>query len=131
MEYVIIESGGKQYKASEGNIIEVDRLSTEKDKEISFDKVLFLRSNEQVMVGKPTLADVKVKGKVLEHSKGDKIRVNKYKAKVRHRRTTGFRASLTKIQIVAIDFPGRTKVKEEPKAEEKKPTKPRKQAAKK
>ncbi|QQG40471.1 MAG: 50S ribosomal protein L21 [Candidatus Levyibacteriota bacterium] len=115
MNYVIVEAGGKQYKASVGDVLEIDRLSVEKDKEISFDKVLFLRTDGQVQIGKPTLSDVRVRGKVLDHIKGEKIRVSKYKAKVRHRRTTGFRAALTKVQIVGIDFLGSTKTEEKKK----------------
>lgn len=111
MKYVVIESGGKQYKVSEGDTIEVDKVSGEKDQNIIFDKVLLLVADGAVLVGKPILPDVKVEGTILEQKKGEKIRVQKFKAKARFRRTTGFRPLLTRVQIVSI----RTSRKEEEK----------------
>lgn len=104
MEYAVIQSGGKQYRVSLGDIIEVDKLPLEKDKDVFFEKVLLLSANGNIKIGKPYLSDIKVKGKVLEQKKGEKIRVSQFKAKVRHRRTMGFRASLTQIKIT--DIPG-------------------------
>lgn len=102
MDYVIVRSGGKQYKVSEGTIIEVDKLSVEKGKEIELGDVLLVSSKGKIEVGKPTVKNAKVKAKVLDQIKGDKIRVAKYKAKVRYRRVTGFRSRLTRLQIEEI-----------------------------
>lgn len=101
MKYAIIKTGGKQYKISEGDVIEVDKLP-EKDGKVFFDQVLMLVSDSGVKVGKPTVSGEKVEGKVLGSFKGVKIRVSKFKSKVRYRRVSGFRASLTKVQIEKI-----------------------------
>ncbi|MCL5113744.1 MAG: 50S ribosomal protein L21 [Patescibacteria group bacterium] len=102
MEYVVIRSGGKQYKVKEGDTIEVDKIISEKDKEIVIDDVLLWVSGEKVKIGKPKLPNVKVKAKVLEQKKGEKIKVGKFKSKVRYRRVVGFRPLLTKVKIEEI-----------------------------
>lgn len=103
MTYAVLQSGGKQYRVSVGDILEIDRLDGAKDGKITFDKVLLFSADGQVKVGKPILSDVKVRAKILEQKKGDKIRVSKFKAKSRYRRTTGFRAFLTRVQIEKIE----------------------------
>lgn len=102
MKYAVIKTGGKQYKVSEGDVIEVDKLEVKEDK-VVFDNVLLLVSDEGVNIGKPFVSDAKVKGKLLEQKKGEKIRVAKFKSKVRYRRVTGFRAMLSKVQIEKIE----------------------------
>src|SRR3972149_117160 len=77
MEYAIVKTGGKQYKVSAGSIIEIDRLNTQKDKEIILDNVLLWVSEGQVEIGKPNLPNVKIKTRVIDNVKGDKIRVAK------------------------------------------------------
>ena len=98
MNYAVIKTGGKQYKVSEGDTIEIDRLSAEKDGKVIFNEVLLMVSDDNVKVGKPFLSE-SVEGKVIEHFKGDKVSVAKFKAKVRYRKVNGFRASLTKVKI--------------------------------
>lgn len=98
MKYAVIKTGGKQYKVSQGDTIEVDKLALEKDGKVIFDEVLLMVDDEKVKIGKPFLTD-KVEGKILEHFKGDKVRVAKFKAKARYRKVNGFRASLTKVKI--------------------------------
>ncbi len=102
MNYVVIKSGGKQYRVSEGDMLEVDRLPVPADGEVSFDSVLLSVFDGEIKIGTPKIADFHVTAKVLGHTKGEKVRVSKYKAKVRHRRVSGFRSSLTRVQIVKI-----------------------------
>lgn len=97
----MIKTGGKQYKVSEGDIIEIDRIAG-KDGKINFEEVLMLVSDGKVKVGKPFLSGEKVVAKILEDIRGEKVRVAKFKSKVRYRRTTGFRAALTRVQIEKI-----------------------------
>jgi large subunit ribosomal protein L21 len=101
MKYAVIKTGGKQYKVSEGDIIEIDRILGENGK-ISFEEVLLLVNDGNVKVGKPFLTGEKVEGKILEDLRGKKVKVSRFKSKVRYRRTTGFRAALTKVQIEKI-----------------------------
>lgn len=102
MEYAVLKIGGKQYKVSKGDVIEVDKLSIEKGKEITIDEVLLFVSDGIVEAGTPKVSNVKVKAKVLDQILGAKIRVAKFKAKVRYRRVMGFRPKLTRLQIEDI-----------------------------
>ncbi len=104
MQYAVVKVGGKQYRVKKGDVIEVDRLDVEKDKVMSIDNVFLLVDNEKVRIGRPEIPGVKVKAKVLEHKKGDKIRVGKFKAKVRYRRAVGFRPLFTKLEIQTIEI---------------------------
>lgn len=99
--YAVIKTGGKQYRVSEGDTIEIQKLQTKEGK-VSFDDVLLLVSDKGVKIGSPTLK-AKVAGKVLENKKGDKIRVAKFKSKVRFRRVTGFRPQITVVKIEKIE----------------------------
>jgi large subunit ribosomal protein L21 len=102
MNYAVIKTGGKQYKVSEGDVIEVDRLLTDKDSKVIFDEVLLKVTDKGIKLGNPLINGEKVEAKLLEQIKGDKIRVSKFKSKVRYRRVTGFRASLSKVLVEKI-----------------------------
>jgi len=101
VKYAVIQSGGKQYRVSEGDVIEIDRLSLEKEK-VSFDNVLLLVSEGVIKIGKPFITGEKVQASLVENLKGDKIRVSKYKAKVRYRKTIGFRPFLSRVKIEKV-----------------------------
>lgn len=103
MKYAVIQSGGTQYKVSEGDTIEVDKLLGIKDDKINLDNVLLFVSDSDVKIGKPSLDGVRVKATIIEQKKGDKIRVSKFKSKVRYRRTMGFRAKLSLLKIDKIE----------------------------
>ena len=103
MEYAIVKTGGKQYKVSQGSVLEVDRLNSQKDKEIILDNVLLWVCDGQVKIGKPYLSNVKIKTRVIDNIKGDKIRVAKFKAKARYRRVMGFRPHITRLEIKSIE----------------------------
>jgi len=102
MKYVVIKTGGKQYKVAEGDVLEVDRLVGEKDDKVTFEEVLLRVSDGSVKIGTPFIKGEKVEGKLIDQIKGDKIRVSKFKSKVRYRRATGFRASLSKVLVEKI-----------------------------
>ncbi len=99
--YAIVRSGGKQYRVSEGDVINVQNLNS-KDSKVVFEDVLLLSSDGDMKVGKPNIAGAKVSAKILENKKGDKIRVAKFKSKVRFRRVTGFRPQISVVQIEKI-----------------------------
>ncbi len=101
MKYAVIKSGGKQYRVSEGDIIEVDRLSESKGKLI-FDNVLLSVTDNSLKIGKPTVSNMKVEAELLENIRGEKVRVSKFKSKVRYRKTIGFRAEISKVKINKI-----------------------------
>ncbi len=103
MNYAVIKTGGKQYRVTEGDVLEIDKLPQDADSVVTFEDVLLLVSDSAVEVGKPRVAGARVVGKLLEQKKGEKIRVSKFKAKARYRRTIGFRALLSKVVIEKIE----------------------------
>lgn len=102
MKYAVVALGGKQYKVSEGDVIEFDQLPVKADEAYTFTDVLLFVEENKRKIGTPTLTDVTVSGKIIGNKKGEKIRVSKFKAKVRYRRVMGFRPRLTTIQIEKI-----------------------------
>ncbi|MDK2981689.1 MAG: large subunit ribosomal protein [Chloroflexota bacterium] len=108
MLYAIVESGGKQYKAVEGSYIEVDLLPDEVGKKKTFDKVMLLVDDDKVEIGTPYLSNVSVDTTVLEHFKGPKITVFKYRAKQRYRVKTGHRQKYTRVMVESIAFSGKS-----------------------
>lgn len=106
MRYAIIQNGGKQYKAVEGQAIEVDRLDVEVGKKLDLTDVLLVSDGDKVMVGTPTLSGATVAATVLAQDQGPKVTVFKYKPKIRYRVKTGHRQQYTRLQIESIDVKG-------------------------
>lgn len=102
MTYAIIETGGKQYLVSSGNKIKIEKLPVEGGQEVVFDKVLLISDEKETKIGRPHLTGAKVSGKVLKQGRGKKIRILKYKPKVRYRRRKGHRQYYTEIEIKSI-----------------------------
>jgi len=102
MEYVIVKTGGKQYKALKDSVIEIERLNLKVGEKFTLEEVLLCVADENVKIGKPKVNGVAVKAVVLEHFKGKKLRISKFKAKSRYRKVTGYRQYLTKIKILDI-----------------------------
>ncbi len=103
MKYAIVESGGKQYRAVEGSVIEVDRLDAEVGQSVELDSVFLLVDGDQVSVGTPVVGGARVKSTIVEHVKGPKIVVFRYRPKKRIRTKTGHRQQYTRLQINSID----------------------------
>lgn len=106
MEYVVFKSGGKQYRAKIGDVLEVDKIPGEVNKDVVLSDVLLWVSDGQIKVGKPLVDGAKVRALVLEQKKGEKIRVAKFKAKSRYRKVTGFRALKTSLRMESFDISG-------------------------
>jgi len=102
MKYAIVESGGKQYRAVEGEAIQVDRLPVPAGEDVKLEKVLLLVDGENVTVGMPTVKDMNVFAKVAEHFKGPKVVIFKYSPKKRIRVKTGHRQNYTRLQVEQI-----------------------------
>ena len=100
--YAIIESCGKQYKVTEGDVVFFEKLDAEEGKKITFDKVMLVSEDGKVQVGNPYVKGVKVEGKVVAHGKAKKIIVFKMKAKANYRRRYGHRQPYTKVEITSI-----------------------------
>jgi large subunit ribosomal protein L21 len=101
--YAILETGGKQYKVQEGDVLVIEKLAAEEGASVNFDKVLLVAKEDGVVVGSPTVAGASVTAKVVAHGKAKKIIVFKYKAKKNYRRKQGHRQPYTKVQIEKIN----------------------------
>ena len=102
--YAIIETGGKQYKVSEGDIITVEKLGVEAGSEYVFDKVIVLSNDSDITVGAPYVAGATVAASVLGEGKGKKVIVYKYKPKKGFHKKNGHRQPFTKLQINKISL---------------------------
>lgn len=98
--YAIIRTGGKQYKVSQGDQLQVEKLDAAVGDQVSFD-VLML-GGEVVTIGSPTVAGAAVTAKVVEHGKGPKVIIFKHKPKKDYHRTQGHRQPYTLIEVTAI-----------------------------
>lgn len=101
--YAIIKTGGKQYRVSEGETLQVEKLNAEVGAEVVFEEVLTVVNDADVKIGKPVVEGAKVVAKVVEHGKADKIFVFKYKAKSNYRKRQGHRQPFTTVEITAIN----------------------------
>jgi large subunit ribosomal protein L21 len=106
MKYAIVESGGKQYKAVEGEAIEVDRLPGQPGEELSLERVLMLVDGESVNVGMPTLSGMVVQATIAKHFRGEKVVAFRYSPKKRIRVRRGQRHEYTRLMIDAIGSAG-------------------------
>lgn len=104
MKFVIVEQGGKQYRAAEGSTIEVDRLPNEVGESLTIEDVLLSVDDENVTVGTPVIKGAKVQAKVLDHFKGRKILVFKYRPKQRYRVKSGHRQQYTRLLVESIEM---------------------------
>ena len=100
--YAVFETGGKQYKVNEGDVIFIERLEASEGDTVKFDKVLVVSDNDGLKVGAPYVEGACVKATVVKNGKGKKIYVLKYKAKKDSKKKIGHRQPYTKIQITSI-----------------------------
>jgi large subunit ribosomal protein L21 len=100
--YAVLETGGRQYKVKPGDVLQVEKLAAEPGETVTLDRVLLLADGDSVAVGTPVVDGATVLAEVVDQRRGPKIIVFKYKAKVRYRRKTGHRQSLTTLRIKEI-----------------------------
>ncbi len=100
--YAIIETGGKQYKVSEGDVLFIEKIDTEAGETVKFDKVLAV-GGDKTVIGTPTVDGASVDAKVAEHGKAKKVIVFKYKPKKGYKKKQGHRQPYTKVVIEKIN----------------------------
>lgn len=100
--YAIIETGGKQYRVKEGDVITVEKLNAETGAKVDFDKVLVLNNGKDLEVGAPYIKGACVLGEVVENGKGQKVIIFKYKAKKDYRKKQGHRQPYTMVKIMSL-----------------------------
>ena len=110
--FAILETGGKQYRVQPGDTINVERLAAEPGDTLELGSVLLVGGDgEQTRVGTPSVPGAVVRAEVVEHGRGDKIIVFRFKSKVRYRRKTGHRQALTRLRITDILLDGESAAK--------------------
>ncbi len=102
--YAIIETGGKQYKVAEGDVIKVEKLAVEAGQDYDFDKVLVVAKDSDVTVGAPYVSGAKVSASVLGDGKEKKVVIYKYKPKKGFHKKKGHRQPFTQLQIKSISL---------------------------
>ncbi len=101
--YALIETGGKQYRVQEGDILSVEKLGVDEGEKINFDRVLLVGGGAGTKVGKPYVEGATVEGEVQFHGRGKKIIVFKYKPKKNYKRKQGHRQPFTRVRITRIN----------------------------
>ncbi len=100
--YAIFETGGKQYRAQEGDVLYIEKLPAEPEADVTFEKVMAVGKDDGVVIGTPLVAGAKVTAKVLQNGKGKKITVFTYRAKKNSKRKMGHRQPFTKVRVESI-----------------------------
>lgn len=102
--YAVVKAGGRQYRLTVGDTVKVDRRTEEPGQEVVLDQVLLVGgTDDEVKVGNPAVTGVTVRARVLEHGRGPKILVFKYKPKVNYRKRQGHRQDYTALKVLAIE----------------------------
>ncbi len=100
--YAVIKSGGKQHRVVKDEYLRVELIKAEKGEVIKFDDVLMLVDGENIQIGQPTVAGAIVEAEVLEHGRGEKVRIIKHKRRKHYHKEQGHRQWYTLLKITAI-----------------------------
>lgn len=100
--YAIIETGGKQYRVAQGQLLTIEKLEADAGSTIDFDRVLMIGEGEQIKFGAPLLTGAKVVAEVVKHGRADKIRIIKFRRRKHHMKSAGHRQYYTQVKITAI-----------------------------
>ena len=100
--YAVIESGGKQHRVTEGEVLKLEKLEAATGESVNFDKVLLVGAGADVKVGAPYLSGGSVTAEVVSHGRHDKIRIVKFRRRKHYKRETGHRQWFTEVRITGI-----------------------------
>ena len=128
--YAVFKTGGKQYRATQGQKIKLEKLNANSGDKVLFTEVLMVGEGSDVDIGTPYLTNASVEATVLEEGKDKKIEVIKFKRRKNYKRTFGHRQCYTLVEITGIKLKKETKSQPKKAAKPKKAVKPKKAAAK-
>lgn len=100
--YAVIESGGKQHRVVEGEILRLEKLDSATGETIDFENVLLVADGEDVKIGAPYVSGGKVQAEILSHGRGDKVHIIKFKRRKHHMKQQGHRQWFTEVKITGI-----------------------------
>lgn len=112
--FAVIKTGGKQYKVQEGDVLNVEKLNTDKDNKVTFDKVLLVEDEGKTLIGTPFVENALVRAEIIENFKDKKVIVFKKKRRKQYRRKRGHRQELTRIKIEEILHGAKAAAKKKP-----------------
>ncbi|ASA55399.1 MULTISPECIES: 50S ribosomal protein L21 [Vibrio] len=101
--YAVFQSGGKQHRVSEGQTLRLEKLDVETGATVEFDKVLLVANGEEITVGAPLVDGGKVTAEVVQHGRGDKVKIVKFRRRKHSRKQQGHRQWFTEVKITAIN----------------------------
>jgi large subunit ribosomal protein L21 len=101
--YAVFQSGGKQHRVSEGQTLRLEKLDVETGATVEFDKVLLVANGEDIKVGAPLVEGGKVTAEVVQHGRGDKVKIVKFRRRKHSRKQQGHRQWFTEVKITGIN----------------------------
>ena len=101
--YAVFTTGGKQYRATEGDVLRVEKLDAEKGSTVELDQVLMVGEGDDVRIGTPTVDGGKVMAEVVDHGRGEKIRIIKFRRRKHSMKQMGHRQYYTELKITGIE----------------------------
>ena len=102
MSYAIFKAAGQQFKASQGDVIQVPKLDGEPGAEVTFEEVLLTSDGDKISAGQPTVNGASVTAEIVRHGKGEKIYVFKFKRRKNYRRKAGHRQQFTELKVTGL-----------------------------
>ncbi|CUR53825.1 50S ribosomal protein L21 [Serratia symbiotica] len=102
--YAVFQSGGKQYRVNEGQIIRLEKLNFLTGETINFDKILIISKDEKTRIGTPFIQNSKINAKIIAHGRNKKIKIIKFSRRKHYRKKQGHRQWFTDVQITKINF---------------------------
>jgi len=102
--YAVFQSGGKQYRANEGEVVRLEKLDIVTGEVIELDRVLMVVDGENIKIGAPLIDGGKIKAKVLSHGRGTKVKIIKFRRRKHYRKQQGHRQWFTDIKITSISI---------------------------
>lgn len=100
--YAVIESGGKQHRVTEGEVLQLEKIDVATGEEVKFDKILMVGEGESVRIGTPYIDGGQVTAEVLKQGRGDKVTIIKFNRRKNYRRKQGHRQFFTEVKITGI-----------------------------
>tara|TARA_X000000950_G_scaffold268026_1_gene345108 strand:+ start:67 stop:378 length:312 start_codon:yes stop_codon:yes gene_type:complete len=100
--YAVIESGGKQHRVTEGEVLQLEKLDAAAGDEVQFDKILMVGEGESVKIGTPYVEGSQVTAEVLKQGRGAKVKIVKFNRRKHSQKTQGHRQSFTEVKITGI-----------------------------
>ena len=113
--YAVIESGGKQHRVEEGEVLQLEKLDAAAGDKVKFDKILLVGEGGSVKIGKPYVEGSQVEAKVLKQGRGEKIKIIKFNRRKHFKKQQGHRQSFTEVEITGIKVKAKAKAKAKPK----------------